>query len=82
MGPRARRALLLLFLPFLLFLLRTGAAHRRPPQPSVSSTLVVGTISGIAVCVILFVIGVLFRIFRKRQASRGAMGDYVLAECE
>ncbi|XP_019280680.2 hereditary hemochromatosis protein isoform X1 [Panthera pardus] len=51
-------------------------------EPSVSSTLVVGTISGIAVCVILFVIGVLFRIFRKRQASRGAMGDYVLAECE
>uniref|UniRef100_A0A667FRH5 Homeostatic iron regulator n=1 Tax=Lynx canadensis TaxID=61383 RepID=A0A667FRH5_LYNCA len=51
-------------------------------EPSVPSTLVIGAISGIAVCVILFVIGVLFRIFRKRQASRGAMGDYVLAECE
>ena len=34
MGPRARRALLLLFLPFLLFLLRTGAAHPRPPRES------------------------------------------------
>ncbi|GAB5571157.1 hereditary hemochromatosis protein isoform X2 [Prionailurus iriomotensis] len=51
-------------------------------EPSVPSTLVIGAISGIAVCVILFVIGVLFRIFRKRQASRGATRDYVLAECE
>ncbi|XP_058411068.1 hereditary hemochromatosis protein isoform X9 [Diceros bicornis minor] len=51
-------------------------------EPSLSNTLVTGVISGIAVCVIIFFIGILFRILRKRQASRGAMGDYVLAECE
>ncbi|XP_014644169.1 PREDICTED: hereditary hemochromatosis protein isoform X1 [Ceratotherium simum simum] len=51
-------------------------------EPSLSNTLVTGVISGIAVCVIIFFIGILFRILRKRQASRGAMGDYVLGECE
>ncbi|XP_057350348.1 hereditary hemochromatosis protein isoform X8 [Manis pentadactyla] len=51
-------------------------------EPSPSGTLVIGVISGIAVCVIIFLIGILLRIFRKRQASRGATGDYVLAECE
>uniref|UniRef100_A0A673TUR0 Homeostatic iron regulator n=1 Tax=Suricata suricatta TaxID=37032 RepID=A0A673TUR0_SURSU len=51
-------------------------------EPSTSSTLVIGAVSAIAVCVILFVIGILFRILRKRQASRGVPGDYVLAECE
>ncbi|XP_060019454.1 hereditary hemochromatosis protein isoform X4 [Lagenorhynchus albirostris] len=76
MGPRARPALLL------LILLRTVATQGRPPQPSLSGTLVTGIISGIAVCIILFLIGILFRILRRRQASRGAAGDYVLAECE
>ncbi|XP_017520899.2 hereditary hemochromatosis protein isoform X1 [Manis javanica] len=51
-------------------------------EPSPSGTLVIGVISGIAVCFIIFLIGILLRIFRKRQASRGATGDYVLAECE
>ncbi|XP_065742524.1 hereditary hemochromatosis protein isoform X8 [Phocoena phocoena] len=51
-------------------------------EPSLSGTLVTGVISGIAVCIILFLIGILFRILRRRQASRGAAGDYVLAECE
>ncbi|XP_067608288.1 hereditary hemochromatosis protein isoform X1 [Pseudorca crassidens] len=51
-------------------------------EPSLSGTLVTGIISGIAVCIILFLIGILFRILRRRQASRGAAGDYVLAECE
>lgn len=59
-------------------LARGEGGLRRPSQrplafavsePSVPSTLVIGAISGIAVCVVLFVIGVLFRIFRKRQAS-------------
>ncbi|XP_047652974.1 hereditary hemochromatosis protein isoform X1 [Phacochoerus africanus] len=50
-------------------------------EPSLSGTLVIGIISGIAVCVIIF-IGILFRILRRRQASRAASGDYVLAECE
>ncbi|XP_007471293.1 PREDICTED: hereditary hemochromatosis protein homolog isoform X1 [Lipotes vexillifer] len=51
-------------------------------EPSLSGTLVTGIISGIAVCIILFLTGILFRILRRRQASRGATGDYVLAECE
>ncbi|XP_037586107.1 hereditary hemochromatosis protein isoform X3 [Cebus imitator] len=51
-------------------------------EPSYSGTLVMGVISGIAVCVIILLIGILFIILRKRQASRGAMGQYVLAECE
>ncbi|XP_058411060.1 hereditary hemochromatosis protein isoform X3 [Diceros bicornis minor] len=38
-------------------------------EPSLSNTLVTGVISGIAVCVIIFFIGILFRILRKRQAS-------------
>uniref|UniRef100_A0A8C3WHM9 Homeostatic iron regulator n=1 Tax=Catagonus wagneri TaxID=51154 RepID=A0A8C3WHM9_9CETA len=50
-------------------------------EPSLSGTLVIGIIGGIAVCVIIF-IGILFRILRRRQASREASGDYVLAECE
>nr|XP_020008892.1 hereditary hemochromatosis protein isoform X2 [Castor canadensis] len=48
--------------------------------PSMSNTLIVGVISGVTVCVII--VGILFRTLRKKQASRGAMGDYVLAECE
>lgn len=51
-------------------------------EAPVPGTLLTGVISGIAVCVILFFIGILFRILRKRQASRGALGDYVLAECK
>ncbi|XP_020008889.2 hereditary hemochromatosis protein isoform X1 [Castor canadensis] len=47
--------------------------------PSMSNTLIVGVISGVTVCVII--VGILFRTLRKKQASRGAMGDYVLAEC-
>ncbi|XP_077621880.1 hereditary hemochromatosis protein isoform X1 [Crocuta crocuta] len=39
-------------------------------EPSMPSTLVIGAISGIAVCAVLFGIGILFRILRKRQASR------------
>ncbi|XP_004406567.1 PREDICTED: hereditary hemochromatosis protein isoform X5 [Odobenus rosmarus divergens] len=49
-------------------------------EAPVPGTLLTGVISGIAVCVILFFIGILFRILRKRQASRGALGDYVLAD--
>lgn len=48
-------------------------------EPSVSGTLVVGVISGILICAIIVLTGIFFRILRKRQASRGAMGDYVLA---
>ncbi|XP_012659956.1 hereditary hemochromatosis protein [Otolemur garnettii] len=51
-------------------------------EPLPSDTLVIGVISGIAVCVIIFFTGVLFRILRKRHSSREAMGDYVLAESE
>ncbi|XP_045407936.1 hereditary hemochromatosis protein isoform X3 [Lemur catta] len=51
-------------------------------EPLPSDTLVIGVISGIAVCVIILFIGALFRILRKRQASREAMEDYVLAECD
>ncbi|XP_037698140.1 hereditary hemochromatosis protein isoform X2 [Choloepus didactylus] len=51
-------------------------------EPSSSGTLVIGIISGIAVCVIIFFIGILIRILRKRRVSRGAMGDYVLAEVQ
>ncbi|XP_038440261.1 hereditary hemochromatosis protein isoform X3 [Canis lupus baileyi] len=51
-------------------------------EAPMSGTLVVGIISGIAVCIIVLFTGILFRILRKRQASRGAMGDYVLAEYE
>ncbi|XP_035584300.1 hereditary hemochromatosis protein isoform X4 [Zalophus californianus] len=51
-------------------------------EAPVPGTLLTGVISGIAVCVILFFTGILFRILRKRQASRGALGDYVLAECK
>uniref|UniRef100_A0A8C7AFV9 Homeostatic iron regulator n=1 Tax=Neovison vison TaxID=452646 RepID=A0A8C7AFV9_NEOVI len=76
MGSGARRALLL------LLLLRTVAEPGPPPQAPMSGTLVIGVISGIAVCIILLFIGILFRILRKRHASRGAMGDYVLAECK
>nr|XP_055178052.1 hereditary hemochromatosis protein isoform X3 [Nyctereutes procyonoides] len=51
-------------------------------EAPMSGTLVVGIISGIAVCIFVLFTGILFRILRKRQASRGAMGDYVLAEYE
>uniref|UniRef100_A0A2K5RYX7 Homeostatic iron regulator n=1 Tax=Cebus imitator TaxID=2715852 RepID=A0A2K5RYX7_CEBIM len=76
MSPLAGPALLL------LTLLQTAVPQGRLPQPSYSGTLVMGVISGIAVCVIILLIGILFIILRKRQASRGAMGQYVLAECE
>ncbi|KAM9666584.1 hereditary hemochromatosis protein isoform 1-T1 [Trichechus inunguis] len=49
-------------------------------EPSSPGTLVIGIISGIAVCVIIFFIGILFKILKKRHVSRRTMGDYVLAE--
>ncbi|XP_007534637.1 hereditary hemochromatosis protein [Erinaceus europaeus] len=51
-------------------------------EPSPPSTLITGIISATVVCVLLFLIGIVFRISRKRQDSRGTMGDYVLAERE
>ncbi|KAM4835202.1 hereditary hemochromatosis protein [Thomomys bottae] len=51
-------------------------------EPSPSRGLIIGVICGIAACVIIFIIGILFRTFRKRHASRGVTRDYVLAECE
>ena len=38
-------------------------------EPSLSGTLVTGILSGIAVCVIIFLIGILFRILKRRQSS-------------
>lgn len=38
-------------------------------EPSLSNTLAIGVISVIAVCVIIFFTGILFRILRRRQAS-------------
>lgn len=49
-------------------------------EPSPSRALIIGVISGITVGV-LFLVGALFLILRKRKASE-TMGDYVLAECE
>lgn len=51
-------------------------------EPSISSSLVIGIASGILVCVLGIFFGILFRKFKKRRASRGVMGDYVLAECQ
>ncbi|XP_040105938.1 hereditary hemochromatosis protein isoform X2 [Oryx dammah] len=51
-------------------------------EPSLSGTLVTGILSGIAVCVIIFLTGILFRILKRRQSSRGAAVNYALAECE
>uniref|UniRef100_A0A5F9CN65 Homeostatic iron regulator n=1 Tax=Oryctolagus cuniculus TaxID=9986 RepID=A0A5F9CN65_RABIT len=51
-------------------------------EPSLSSSLVIGIASGITVCVLTIFFGILYQIFKKRQASRGALGDYVLAECQ
>uniref|UniRef100_A0A8I3WH05 Homeostatic iron regulator n=1 Tax=Callithrix jacchus TaxID=9483 RepID=A0A8I3WH05_CALJA len=76
MSPRARPALLL------LMLLQTAVPQGRLLQPSHSGTLIAAVVTGIAVCVIILLIGILFIILRKRQASRGAVGQYVLAECE
>ncbi|MEJ1284596.1 hereditary hemochromatosis protein isoform X1 [Cricetulus griseus] len=50
-------------------------------EPLPSRAMIIGTISGITICVIFFV-GILFLILRKRKASEETMGDYVLAECE
>ncbi|XP_042638112.1 hereditary hemochromatosis protein [Orycteropus afer afer] len=49
-------------------------------EPSPSGTLVIGIVSGITVCVIIFLSGILFRTFKKRHVFRGIMRDYVLAE--
>ncbi|XP_004640183.1 hereditary hemochromatosis protein isoform X1 [Octodon degus] len=51
-------------------------------EPSPSTALVTGVSTGITVCVIIVFIGILFQTFRKRQASRRAIQDYVLARCE
>lgn len=50
--------------------------------PSPSSALVIGVTSAIAVVIAIVFIGVLFRVSRKRQTSRAALGDYILAEHE
>lgn len=50
-------------------------------EPSPSRAVIIGAASGILICVV-FSVGILFRILRKRQASRQTMDDYVLAECE
>ncbi|XP_058141334.1 hereditary hemochromatosis protein isoform X2 [Dasypus novemcinctus] len=49
-------------------------------EPSPSGALVAGVVSAVAACVIVFLIGILFRILRKRRVSRAATGGYVLAE--
>nr|XP_010594473.1 hereditary hemochromatosis protein isoform X2 [Loxodonta africana] len=41
-------------------------------EPSSPGTLVIGIISGITVCVIIFFIGILFRILKKRHVSNKA----------
>uniref|UniRef100_A0A452V5P8 Homeostatic iron regulator n=1 Tax=Ursus maritimus TaxID=29073 RepID=A0A452V5P8_URSMA len=66
---------------------RAGPQSRLSRAPAVleapvPGTVLIGVVGGIAVCITLFFTGILFRILRKRQASRGAMGDYVLAECK
>ncbi|XP_006872945.1 PREDICTED: hereditary hemochromatosis protein homolog [Chrysochloris asiatica] len=49
-------------------------------EPSSSGPLVIGIVSGITVCVIIFFAGILYRILKRRNVSRRTMGDYVLAE--
>ncbi|XP_027621827.1 hereditary hemochromatosis protein isoform X3 [Tupaia chinensis] len=49
-------------------------------EPSLPGTLAVGVVSGISVCVVIFVTGVVFRTLRRRRASRAAAGDYMLAD--
>ncbi|XP_054420800.1 hereditary hemochromatosis protein [Pteronotus mesoamericanus] len=51
-------------------------------EPAMPGPLVIGVISGVAIGVIVVVTGILFRVLRKRQASRAALGDYVLADCQ
>lgn len=50
-------------------------------EPSRSQDMIIGIISGITICAIFFV-GILILVLRKRKASGGTMGDYVLTECE
>lgn len=45
-----------------------------------SRAMIIGISSGVTVCVVFFV-GILFLILRKRKASEETMGDYILAEC-
>ncbi|XP_036043184.1 hereditary hemochromatosis protein isoform X2 [Onychomys torridus] len=49
-------------------------------EPLPSRAMMIGASSGITVCVIFFV-GILFLILRKRKASEETMGDYILTEC-
>nr|XP_019569712.1 PREDICTED: hereditary hemochromatosis protein isoform X1 [Rhinolophus sinicus]XP_019569713.1 PREDICTED: hereditary hemochromatosis protein isoform X1 [Rhinolophus sinicus] len=51
-------------------------------ESSLSGSQVTVVISVIAVCSIILFAGILFRILRKRQASRGATQEYVLADLE
>lgn len=45
-----------------------------------SRAMIIGISSSVTVCVVFFV-GILFLILRKRKASEETMGDYILAEC-
>lgn len=51
-------------------------------ESSLSGSQVTAVISAITVCSIILFAGILFRILRKRQASRGATQEYVLADLE
>lgn len=53
---------------------RAGPQSRLSRAPAVleapvPGTVLIGVVSGIAVCITLFFTGILFRILRKRQAS-------------
>ncbi|XP_005337098.3 hereditary hemochromatosis protein isoform X2 [Ictidomys tridecemlineatus] len=50
--------------------------------PSSPSALVIGVVSGTAVCILVVFTGVLLRTLRKKHASRGVARDYVLADCQ
>ncbi|KAF6292956.1 homeostatic iron regulator [Rhinolophus ferrumequinum] len=60
--------------------LGTGVLDRQ--ESSLSGSQVTAVISGITVCSVILFVGILFRILRKRQASRGATQEYMLADLE
>ncbi|KAM5200765.1 hereditary hemochromatosis protein isoform 1-T1 [Hipposideros larvatus] len=49
-------------------------------ESSLSGSLVTAVIIGIAICAIILLVGILFRILRKRQAFRGTTQEYMLAD--
>ncbi|XP_036200727.1 hereditary hemochromatosis protein isoform X1 [Myotis myotis] len=53
-------------------------------EPSMSGSLVFGVICGtlMSVIIVIFFTGVLFRFLRRRRASRGTLGSYVLTDRE